>query len=101
MLTIDVHAHLPCRKNLNPAEAAQTLAFSESMGVSVEEDYPVARLLSEMDQGGVQMVVLQGHPPNSGFLSVNDEIAAIVAQHPDRFLALGGNARRLLKLDQA
>ena len=66
MLTIDVHAHLPCSKNLNPAEAAQTLAFSESMGVSVEEDYPAARLLSEMDQGGVQTVVLQGHPPNAG-----------------------------------
>ena len=90
MTTIDVHAHLPCRKNLNPAEAAQTLAFSESMGVSVEEDYPAARLLSEMDQGGVQTVVLQGHPPNAGFLSVNDEIAAIVARHPDRFLAFAG-----------
>ena len=90
MTAIDVHAHLACRKNLNPAEAAQTLAFAESMGVSLEEDYPAARLLSEMDQGGVQMAVLQGHPPNAGFLSVNDEIAGIVAQHPDRFLAFAG-----------
>jgi len=90
MTTIDVHAHLACRKNLNPAEAAQTLAFAESVGVALEEDYPAARLLSEMDQGGVQTVVLQGHPPNAGFLSVNDEIAAIVAQHRGRFLAFAG-----------
>jgi predicted TIM-barrel fold metal-dependent hydrolase len=90
MMTIDVHAHLPCRKNLNPAESAQTIAFAQSMGVSVEEDFPVARLLSEMDRGGVQMAVLQGHPPNAGFFTVNDEIAAIVAQHPDRLLAFAG-----------
>src|SRR4030042_4170001 len=90
MTTGDVHAHLACRKNLTPAEAAQTLAFAESMGVSVEEDYPVARLLLEMGQGGVQTAVLQGHPPNAGFLSANDEIAAIVRQHPGRFLAFGG-----------
>jgi len=90
MGTIDVHAHLACRKNLNPAEAVQTLAFAQSMGVALEEDYPAARLLSEMDQGGVQTVVLQGHPPNAGFFSVNDDIAAIVAQHPDRFLAFAG-----------
>jgi len=90
MTTVDVHAHLACRKNLNPAEAAQTLAFAESMGVSVEEDFPVARLLLEMGQGGVQTAVLQGHPPNAGFLSANDEIAAIVRQHPGRFLAFAG-----------
>lgn len=90
MTTIDVHAHLACRKNLNPAEAAQTLAFAESVGVALEEDYPAARLLSEMDQGGVQTVVLQGHPPNAGFFNVNDEIAAIVAQHRGRFLAFAG-----------
>jgi len=90
MVTIDVHAHLACRKNLNPAESALTLASAESVGVSLEEDFPVARLLSEMDQGGVQMAVLQGHPPNAGFFSVNDEIAAIVAQHPGRFLAFAG-----------
>ena len=90
MTAIDVHAHLACRKNLNPAEAAQTLAFAESVGVALEEDYPAARLLSEMDQGGVQTVVLQGHPPNAGFFSANDDIAAIVARHPGRFLAFAG-----------
>jgi predicted TIM-barrel fold metal-dependent hydrolase len=85
-----MHAHLACRKNLDPADAAQTLAFAESMGVSLEEDYPVARLLSEMDQGGVQTAVLQGHPPNAGFLSVNDDIAGIVQRHPGRLVAFAG-----------
>jgi predicted TIM-barrel fold metal-dependent hydrolase len=90
VITIDMHAHLACRKNLDPADAAQTLAFAESMGVSLEEDYPVARLLSEMDQGGVQTAVLQGHPPNAGFLSVNDDIAGIVQRHPGRLVAFAG-----------
>jgi hypothetical protein len=43
-----------------------------------------------MDQGGVQMAVLQGHPPNAGFISANDEIAAIVQRHPGRLLAFAG-----------
>jgi hypothetical protein len=89
VITIDMHAHLACRKNLDPADAAQTLAFAQSMGVSLNDEWPVARLLSEMDQGGVQMAVLQGHPPNAGFISANDEIAAIVQRHP-RLLAFAG-----------
>ena len=91
MTIIDVHAHLSCQKTLDPEESPINLAFAESMGLPPPEgDYPVARLLSEMDEGGVQMTVLQGSPPNSGFLNANDDMADIVARHPGRFLAFAG-----------
>ena len=48
MITVDVHAHLACQKNLDPAEKAATLAFAQSMSAPMEEDFPVTRLLSEM-----------------------------------------------------
>ena len=90
MITIDVHAHLTSGKHIDP-ENPIDLAFFESMsGLSLGEDYPVELLLSEMDKGGIQMTVIQGHPPNSGFLNANDDIAAIVREHPGRLAAFAG-----------
>jgi hypothetical protein len=90
MITIDVHAHLTCGKHLDPENPAD-LAFFEAMsGLSLSEDYPVELLLSEMDKGGIQMTVILGHPPNSGVLNTNDDIAAIVREHPGRLAAFAG-----------
>jgi hypothetical protein len=90
MITIDVHAHLTSGKHIDP-ENPVALAFFESMsGLSLGEDYPVELLLSEMDEGDIQMTVIQGHPPNSGFTNSNDEIAAIVREHPGRLAAFAG-----------
>jgi predicted TIM-barrel fold metal-dependent hydrolase len=90
MITIDVHAHLTSGKHIDP-ENPVALAFFESMsGLSLGEDYPVELLLSEMDEGDIQMTVIQGHPPNSGFLNTNDDIAAIVREHPGRLAAFAG-----------
>jgi predicted TIM-barrel fold metal-dependent hydrolase len=90
MITIDVHAHLVSSKHLDP-ENPIDVGFLESMsGLSIGEDFPVELLLSEMDKGGIQMTVIQGHAPNSGVLSANDELAAIVREHPDRLAAFAG-----------
>jgi len=90
MITIDVHAHLTSGKHIDPANPV-ALAFFESMsGLSLGDDYPVELLLSEMDKGDIQMTVIQGHPPNSGFLNTNDDIAAIVREHPGRLAAFAG-----------
>jgi hypothetical protein len=90
MITIDVHAHLTSGKHIDP-ENPVALAFFESMsGLSLGEDYPVELLLSEMDEGDIQMTVIQGHPPNSGFINSNDDIAAIVREHPGRLAAFAG-----------
>jgi predicted TIM-barrel fold metal-dependent hydrolase len=90
MITIDVHAHLTSGRHIDPANPVD-LAFFESMsGLSLGDDYPVELLLSEMDEGDIQMTVIQGHPPNSGFTNSNDEIAAIVREHPGRLAAFAG-----------
>jgi predicted TIM-barrel fold metal-dependent hydrolase len=90
MITIDVHAHLISSKHLD-LENPINVNFFESMGgLPIGEDFPVEFLLSEMDKGGIQMTVIQGHPPNSGVLSVNDDTAAIVREHPGRLVAFAG-----------
>ena len=90
MITIDVHAHLTSSRHLDP-ENPVDLGFLESMsGLSIGEDFPVELLLSEMDKGGIQITVIQGHAPNSGVLNANDELAAIVREHPDRLAAFAG-----------
>jgi predicted TIM-barrel fold metal-dependent hydrolase len=90
VITIDVHAHLTSGKHIDPANPV-ALAFFESMsGLSLGDDYPVELLLSEMDEGDIQMTVIQGHPPNSGFINSNDDIAAIVREHPGRLAAFAG-----------
>jgi predicted TIM-barrel fold metal-dependent hydrolase len=90
MITIDVHAHLSSRKNLDPENPADLDFFESMSGLSIGHDYPVDLLLSEMDKGGIQMTVVQGNPPNSGVLNTNDDIAAIVRAHPGRLEAFAG-----------
>jgi predicted TIM-barrel fold metal-dependent hydrolase len=90
MITIDVHVHLVNSKHLDP-ENPMDLAFLESMsGLSLGDHYPVDLLLSEMDRGDIQMAVVQGAPPNSGVLNTNDDIGAIVREHPGRLAAFAG-----------
>jgi hypothetical protein len=90
MITIDVHAHLTSGKHIDPANPVDLAFFESVSGLSLGDYYPVDLLLSEMDEGDIQMTVIQGHPPNSGFLNTNDDIAAIVREHPGRLAAFAG-----------
>ncbi|WP_174188427.1 amidohydrolase family protein [Nocardia barduliensis] len=53
------------------------------------DELPIEFTLAAMDQGGVEFGLLSAwHAPREGALISNDEVAAWVAAHPDRFAGL-------------
>ena len=56
---------------------------------ALSEELPIAVTVAGMDQAGVSFGLLSAwHAPREGALISNDEVAASVAEHPDRFAGL-------------
>ena len=75
-------------------EKDRTMARTRQLGLEPPpsvQTLSVNALLAEMDAAGVEIGVITGRNTGSGFGTVtNDEVAAIAARHPRRFLACGG-----------
>ena len=52
------------------------------------EEVPISTTVEAMDQGGIAFGVLSAWHAPGGDLISNDEVAAWIAQHPDRFAGL-------------
>lgn len=75
-------------------EKERTMARTRQLGLEPPPsllELSVEKLLAEMDEAGVQIGVITGRNTGSGFGTVsNEEVAAIAARHPGRFIACGG-----------
>jgi hypothetical protein len=83
---IDVHTHLPTRKDVSDA---RDLPFLEGAGVRLSERPPVDELLREMDDGAIDIAVVLGPPPAAGTRQDNDALAAAIRPHRDRLIGFG------------
>ncbi|HXD56101.1 MAG TPA: amidohydrolase family protein [Solirubrobacteraceae bacterium] len=58
-------------------------------GAIPEEEPPLSATIAAMDAAGVDVgVITAWHSPREGAMISNEEVAACVAAHPDRFAAL-------------
>ncbi|HSB72380.1 MAG TPA: amidohydrolase family protein [Candidatus Methylomirabilis sp.] len=75
-------------------EKERTMARTRQLGLEPAQsvlELSVERLLAEMDEAGVTIGVITGRNTGSGFGTVtNEEVVAITAGYPGRFVACGG-----------
>lgn len=85
-MTADVWMQHP-----TPALAAQPMFDSLRRWVGeLAADPPVSRTLAALDEAGLQWGLLSAWYGPGGALVSNDEVAALVAAHPDRFRGVAG-----------
>jgi len=114
-LTVDLHCHVfspeaqamaagvftPERDPLFRFSSAPTIAVNRQQAESIREQMTsVERRLADMDAMGIDMQAISPAPPQYFYWAepdlarelcrtINDNIASIVAAHPDRFVGLG------------
>lgn len=84
MVTVDAWAQQPTERFM-AQPWLETLLRWTGLDRSVP---PVETLLAAMDAGGVDRALLSAWNGPAGSLISNDEVAAVVAAHPDRFAGL-------------